>query len=303
MESQPKICDALLRDAEACLPTLDKALILAQQTLYDSILAERIDRVRRKDRSRREKNQTRFGYRGENSARPASEACCINEREGEQRRRDDDHCNEEEEAEAESEREEEEEGTDELKISESIALLSVKKKIHFRIIGFPYTANEPYILKGHSLSRFPRNGNNGNEGNLPKPRHVGLFLSIRGTVVKVGQTKMIEESKVFQCVRCQLSLEVRADYEQGYAIVPPNLESCRCDPLKGNLNKMNRFKPVENQSCPGNRKDFQEIKLQEPLDERLAGTMTTFSILVTLEDDLVDRCQPGDDVTVTYVYI
>jgi DNA helicase MCM9 len=50
-------------------------------------------------------------------------------------------------------------------------------------------------------------------------------------------------------------------------------------------------------STPTYRKDYQEIKLQEPVHKLAVGTVPT-SMWVTLEDDLVDQCKPGDDVIV-----
>lgn len=49
-------------------------------------------------------------------------------------------------------------------------------------------------------------------------------------------------------------------------------------------------------------KDYQEIKLQEKLDIYSAGTIPR-SIVVILENDLVDSCKPGDDVTIKFDFI
>ena len=43
--------------------------------------------------------------------------------------------------------------------------------------------------------------------------------------------------------------------------------------------------------------DYQEIKVQEKLDLYSAGNLPR-SIIAILEDDLVDACKPGDDVTI-----
>lgn len=47
-------------------------------------------------------------------------------------------------------------------------------------------------------------------------------------------------------------------------------------------------------------KDYQEIKVQEKLDLYSAGSLPR-SIIAILEDDLVDACKPGDDVTIVYL--
>ncbi len=53
---------------------------------------------------------------------------------------------------------------------------------------------------------------------------------------------------------------------------------------------------VLKESLQENLKDYQEIKVQEKLDVFSVGTVPR-SVVVILEDDLVDSCKPGDDVT------
>lgn len=52
--------------------------------------------------------------------------------------------------------------------------------------------------------------------------------------------------------------------------------------------------------CKEYLKDYQEIKLQEKLDIYSAGNVPK-SIIAILENDLVDACKPGDDVTIVYI--
>ena len=44
-------------------------------------------------------------------------------------------------------------------------------------------------------------------------------------------------------------------------------------------------------------RDYQEIKIQEQLSLLNVGSIPR-SMMVVLEDDLVDRCKPGDDIVV-----
>ncbi len=46
-------------------------------------------------------------------------------------------------------------------------------------------------------------------------------------------------------------------------------------------------------------KDYQEIRIQEISRGGRGGQVVPSSLAVSLEDDLVDSCQPGDVVTVT----
>ena len=59
--------------------------------------------------------------------------------------------------------------------------------------------------------------------------------------------------------------------------------------------KFTCFGPKEADSS--NLKDYQEIKIQEQAQKLSVGTIPR-AISVVLEDDLVDSCKAGDDVTV-----
>ena len=50
-------------------------------------------------------------------------------------------------------------------------------------------------------------------------------------------------------------------------------------------------------SVPTSCKDYQEIKVQEQVQKLAVGTIPR-SMWVVLEDDLVDVCKAGDDVTI-----
>lgn len=49
-------------------------------------------------------------------------------------------------------------------------------------------------------------------------------------------------------------------------------------------------------TTPGACRDFQEIKMQEQVNKLTIGTVPR-SIAVVVEDDLVDVCKAGDDIT------
>ncbi|XP_071450357.1 uncharacterized protein [Hetaerina americana] len=125
---------------------------------------------------------------------------------------------------------------------------------------------------------------------LPRNNDVGCFLRFTGTVVRTTTPKMLEFQRSYRCTKCGLTSVAKADYDQFYAIPIPS--KCK-----------------NPESCPGtnfsamqvinseNFKDFQEIKIQEQASKLSIGTIPR-SMWVTLEDDLVDSCKPGDDVTV-----
>ncbi|CAB3360901.1 Hypothetical predicted protein [Cloeon dipterum] len=125
---------------------------------------------------------------------------------------------------------------------------------------------------------------------FPRNEDINSFLRVTGTVVRTSVSKMLEYQRIYKCKKCKFANVVKADYELNYYIVPP--KKCGHPDGCGNGN----FEVI--QPADGlNYKDFQEIKLQEQVTKLSIGTMPR-SMLVTLEDDLVDACKPGDDVVI-----
>lgn len=54
---------------------------------------------------------------------------------------------------------------------------------------------------------------------------------------------------------------------------------------------------IKKETLKSNFKDYQELKVQEKLDIMSIGTVPK-SVIVIVEDDLVDICKPGDDITI-----
>ena len=123
---------------------------------------------------------------------------------------------------------------------------------------------------------------------------VGVIIQVRGTVIRTGQIKMLESERQYSCDKCAHVFRVLADMDQynGSLAVPTSCTSERAKPCKSTT-----FTVVE-----GTRvcRDYQEIKIQEQLSLLNVGSIPR-SMMVVLEDDLVDRCKPGDDVVVVGV--
>ncbi|XP_046447049.1 DNA helicase MCM9-like [Daphnia pulex] len=147
-----------------------------------------------------------------------------------------------------------------------------KENIHFRVTGLPHC---PEVHRS----------------TMPKLKDHGKFLCIQGTVIRTTQQRVLEYQKEFKCKKCGHEFLVKADYDQYYIIKTPP----QCPNSVINC-KSTAYQPVE-KSTPTYRKDYQEIKLQEPVHKLAVGTVPT-SLWVTLEDDLVDKCKPGDDIIV-----
>jgi DNA helicase MCM9 len=131
-----------------------------------------------------------------------------------------------------------------------------------------------------------------NRSKVPGVKDYGKFLSVQGTVIGSRQARILEYRREYRCTKCDHEFSIDADYDQYYAIqVPP-----QC-PNPEKPCKSTSMKPVGSPGCPTHCKDYQEIKLQERANSLGLGIVPR-SMWVTLEDDLVGSCKPGDDVTV-----
>ncbi|CAL8314731.1 unnamed protein product [Lota lota] len=126
---------------------------------------------------------------------------------------------------------------------------------------------------------------------IPRSRDAGHFLSVTGTVIRTSITKVLEYERDYMCAKCRQVFTVNADFDQFYTFVSPtacpNLEGCNSC----------KFTCLSQGSEPSACKDFQEIKIQEQVQRLSVGNIPR-SMVVVLEDDLVDICKSGDDVTV-----
>lgn len=152
----------------------------------------------------------------------------------------------------------------------------IKNNVHCRIFSLP-------TYPDFHRTKFPQNND------------VNKFLQVIGTVVRMTGMKMLEYQRQYICTKCKYTMLVTAEYEMRNAILLPkectNPEDCKGTNIV-NLGELN----------PEFCKDYQEIKIQETVNKLDVGSMPG-SIWVTLEDDLVDSCKPGDNITVWYVYM
>ncbi|KAF7253606.1 DNA helicase MCM9 [Varanus komodoensis] len=149
----------------------------------------------------------------------------------------------------------------------------IKQHLHARISGLPVC---PELTREH----------------IPKTRDVGHFLSVTGTVIRTSLTKVLEFERDYICNKCKRVFVVKADFEQYYAFCRPsacpNEEGC-------NSSKFTCLSGTSH--APNSCRDYQEIKIQEQVQRLSVGSIPR-SMMVVLEDDLVDSCKSGDDITV-----
>ncbi|XP_057677980.1 DNA helicase MCM9 isoform X2 [Corythoichthys intestinalis] len=148
----------------------------------------------------------------------------------------------------------------------------VKNTLHARITGLPVC---PELTRD----------------TIPRSRDVGHFLSVTGTVIRTSIAKVLEYGRDYMCAKCRHIFMLQADFEQFYSFVPPvvcpNPDGCNSC----------KFSCLSGGSEPAACRDYQEIKIQEQVQRLSIGSIPR-SMVVVLEDDLVDTCKSGDDVTV-----
>lgn len=121
---------------------------------------------------------------------------------------------------------------------------------------------------------------------------VGKIVQLTGTVVRASPVQMYESARTYQCTGkhgCGRNFVEYADLEQqNNALVKP--ESCPLFGEGGERCKGNKLAPVGSVHT-----DYQEIKIQEAASSIGVGRIPR-SLLIKLQHDLVDQCQPGDEV-------
>ncbi|XP_055005391.1 DNA helicase MCM9 isoform X1 [Boleophthalmus pectinirostris] len=126
---------------------------------------------------------------------------------------------------------------------------------------------------------------------IPRSRDVGHFLSVTGTVIRTSDSKVLEYQRDYMCTKCRYVFQVNAQFDQFYTFVPPvacpNPERC----------ESHKFSCLSGDTEPAACRDYQEIKIQEQVQRLSVGSIPR-SMLIALEDDLVDSCKSGDDVTI-----
>uniref|UniRef100_A0A0A9VT68 DNA helicase MCM8 n=2 Tax=Lygus hesperus TaxID=30085 RepID=A0A0A9VT68_LYGHE len=119
----------------------------------------------------------------------------------------------------------------------------------------------------------------------------GKLITIRGTVIRVGPTRLLCTRMGFACVVCR---QPQALTLKDGAYGTP--KSCPADECRSK-----NFVPLCSSPLT-QTKNLQIIKLQESIgddDAKNGGGRVPRSVEVEFTDDLVDSCSPGDTVTIT----
>ena len=113
--------------------------------------------------------------------------------------------------------------------------------------------------------------------------YIGKFISVDGTVNRMGDVYPKVENALFVCNVCDEHNWIKQ--EKKILIEPYRCKSCGKNDF--------RFIPEESQWI-----DIQELQIQEPL-EMLKGGENARTITLWSETDMTDRVTPGDTVVVT----
>ncbi|CRK90188.1 CLUMA_CG003902, isoform A [Clunio marinus] len=127
--------------------------------------------------------------------------------------------------------------------------------------------------------------------NNPKIHNLWNLLQIKGSVVRSGEVLMKEFIREFKCRSCKQTMKFEADRIQNYYFDIP--ERCIHKNCKGTI-----FNTEERNSDEPNLDfivKYQEVSIQLPSEPQ----HPTESLLVELEDELVESCAVGDRVTIT----
>ncbi|TMW63945.1 hypothetical protein Poli38472_014650 [Pythium oligandrum] len=125
---------------------------------------------------------------------------------------------------------------------------------------------------------------------------VKRLIQVAGTVVRTGMIKMQEDAREYRCAnsKCQYRFIIKSDLEQGNILEVPR--TCPNEP-NGKPCKSTQFEVMDGSRVVS---DHQIIKIQEQVSKLGVGSIPR-SILVVLEDDLVDSVKAGDHVVVVGV--
>lgn len=122
-----------------------------------------------------------------------------------------------------------------------------------------------------------------------KANYFGKLVSIRGTVIRVGNLKLLCVWMAFSCNTCSSIQCVRQP--QGKYTMPTKCSADGCRARSFTPKHASPFTQTVN---------YQSIRLQEIADdEHREGGRVPRNVEVELMEDLVDSCVPGDVVTVT----
>lgn len=145
----------------------------------------------------------------------------------------------------------------------------------------------PAAMLEHQIQVRPFNADKTRNMRALNPEDIDQLISISGMVIRTSNIIPEMREAFFKCIVCSFTTSVEIDRGR---IHEPTLCS--------NCNTNHCFQMVHNRS---QFTDKQMIKLQESPDDMAAG-QTPHNVLLFAHNDMVDKVQAGDRVTVTGIY-
>lgn len=122
---------------------------------------------------------------------------------------------------------------------------------------------------------------------------VGKLITLNATVIRTSAIRLLEYSRTYQCRKCEHIFTNEVDTDNNNRIEQP--KHCPHRGVRGGKCKSTSFQQIDQRT---DYRDYQRIKIQEPMERLSVGSMPK-SITVVLQDDLVDSCKAGNDITLT----
>jgi DNA helicase MCM9 len=111
----------------------------------------------------------------------------------------------------------------------------------------------------------------------------------------MGAIKLIERDKYFQCTKCKGIFSIPSDIDRFCQANKP--QKCVANEERGCKGiQFEALPPTYNDQLPNRYYDYQELRLQESINNLPLGTIPR-SITVIVTNDLVDSIKSGDDIT------
>lgn len=115
-------------------------------------------------------------------------------------------------------------------------------------------------------------------------------MQFKGKVLRSLVPKLIEVKRKLHCRKCRNDIDLEANYEQCYVFQP--MKSCPNTNCKG-VPYQKQSEEVILENCI----NYQEILVQ-PVGKSSPGSRNGSALTVTMENELVDICCPGDTVII-----
>ncbi|XP_059622711.1 DNA helicase MCM9-like [Phlebotomus argentipes] len=141
-----------------------------------------------------------------------------------------------------------------------------------------------------TLHNLPASADTHFSTTFPNLEHIGKLIQVKGNVIRLSSRTYIESKREYICSKCKKSVLCHALYARTFFFSAPT----RCPDAFGPNRCRGTMQPKLTQPNEMNCMDYQEFRMQELSGEsRMPRTL-----FVTLEDDMVESCEPGDCVVV-----